>query len=586
MYMRIASSLPLPKNSVTQKLAFLGVSGSGKTYGAGKFVEELLSNGDQVIVVDTIGNWWGLRLDANGKPDDGAEIPILGGLKADVALAPTAGELVADTVASTRDSLILDVSDFTGGELRRFVTAFATRLLRAKKSNPSPVMIVWEECQGIVPQRVMRDAAQMVGAVEALIKKGRNYGIGTTLISQRPQAVNKDVLNQCETLFVFRTVGKQERKAIEEWVVHQDVDVEEALRELPSLKTGTCFVWSPAWLQIFEKVVIAPKVTFDASATPEWNGKSKQHKLPPVDLDALKATMADAIKDVQENNLDALKKRVALAEEKVTKLEAQLLSKIESNNERGRLVHEAIEKHLVRAEKLSEKLQKPLGDVALHLTDLTNQIVAARRPALHSSIGSPAHQAVMADVQKVVQKTYGGGDYVVTKNGEVKRHSVARTVEDKYGLSKCAREIVAALGNRYPTPLTRRQIATLSCYSPKSSTFANGMSECNVAGLIEKQGDVYTLTEAGKQNAPALGGDASPAALLDLWARKLPTKCGQMLQLLATTYYNGLDRDGLAGAIELSPTSSTFANYLSALNSNGLIVKQGGVIKAAPEFLS
>ena len=37
----ISKDLKLPTNTVTQKLAFLGTTGSGKTYGASKLAEEL-----------------------------------------------------------------------------------------------------------------------------------------------------------------------------------------------------------------------------------------------------------------------------------------------------------------------------------------------------------------------------------------------------------------------------------------------------------------------------------------------------------------------------------------------------------------
>lgn len=42
----------------------------------------------------------------------------------------------------------------------------------------------------------------MLGAVEDIVRLGRNYGSGCMLLSQRPQSVNKEVLNQVECLFV------------------------------------------------------------------------------------------------------------------------------------------------------------------------------------------------------------------------------------------------------------------------------------------------------------------------------------------------------------------------------------------------
>ncbi len=47
-------------------------------------------------------------------------------------------------------------------------------------------MLHVEEAQLLVPQRVMRGGERMLGAFESLVKLGRNFGIGVSLISQRP----------------------------------------------------------------------------------------------------------------------------------------------------------------------------------------------------------------------------------------------------------------------------------------------------------------------------------------------------------------------------------------------------------------
>jgi hypothetical protein len=83
------------------------------------------------------------------------------------------------------------------------------------------VHVVLEECQLIIPQFVGRDDARMVGIWEEIVRLGRNYGIGVTMITQRPQSVNKEVLTQTECLLVLQVNGVPERKALKEWIVHQ-----------------------------------------------------------------------------------------------------------------------------------------------------------------------------------------------------------------------------------------------------------------------------------------------------------------------------------------------------------------------------
>lgn len=62
-----AEGLSLPIEAITEKLAFLGRTGQGKSYAAQKLAELMHGAGAQFVVLDPVGNWWGLRLAADGK---------------------------------------------------------------------------------------------------------------------------------------------------------------------------------------------------------------------------------------------------------------------------------------------------------------------------------------------------------------------------------------------------------------------------------------------------------------------------------------------------------------------------------------
>ena len=93
--LRLADGLSLPLDAATQTFAFIARKGAGKTYTAGKMVELLLEAGVQVVVLDTVGNWYGLRLGADGK-SKGFDIPVLGGLRGDIPLEASGGALIAN----------------------------------------------------------------------------------------------------------------------------------------------------------------------------------------------------------------------------------------------------------------------------------------------------------------------------------------------------------------------------------------------------------------------------------------------------------------------------------------------------------
>src|SRR6185312_13986395 len=111
---------------------------------------------------------------------------------------------------------------------------------------------------------------------DRIVRRGRNSGVGMTMISQRPQVVNKDTLSQVEVLICHRLLHKLDRKNVKEaWVEGHDEGghAEEFMGSLASLERGTAWVWSPSWLNVFVRVHMRERETFDSSATPKIGEK-------------------------------------------------------------------------------------------------------------------------------------------------------------------------------------------------------------------------------------------------------------------------------------------------------------------------
>lgn len=170
--------------------------------------------------------------------------------------------------------------------------------------------IYLEEAQLVVPQNIRPDEGRMYSAYEQIVRLGRNYGIGCSLITQRPQSVNKEVLSQIECLCVLQITGPHERKAIEYWVQEAGADRELVL-QLPGLARGEGYVWSPSWLKLFERVHFNTKQTFDASATPEVGKKTRAASLSAVDVAALKTDIADVVAQAEKDDPTALRRKIA-----------------------------------------------------------------------------------------------------------------------------------------------------------------------------------------------------------------------------------------------------------------------------------
>ena len=368
--LQLAKNLTLPIDAVTQTFAIFGKRGSGKTNGATVLVEELLRAHLTVVVLDPVDAWWGLKSSFNGK-EAGLPIYVFGGTHGDLPLESTAGTLMADLVVRERIPLVLSMKSWGVAERARFVTDFAKQML---KTNSEPVMVVLEEADAFIPQRPAKGEEAMLGEMDRMVRWGRSSGIGCTLITQRSAKVNKDVTTQAETLIAFRTTGPQDRDAIDNWIkFHAGEDRrDELLSSLPALPTGTAWVWSPEWLEVFDKFAFRRRTTFDSGATPKVGEKRPQPKqLAAVDLERLRGQMAATIEKAKAEDPRELRRQIA-------DLTKQLAAKVSDRFTKA-VAPKSVEKfvlkdgQLARAEKLLERIDQ-----------LANKYsTVRRRPARH-----------------------------------------------------------------------------------------------------------------------------------------------------------------------------------------------------------
>lgn len=123
-----------------------------------------------------------------------------------------------------------------------------------------------------MPQRTRVDlTARCKEAVDRLIRLGRNSGYGFSLITQRPAEVDKSVLSQMENLFILRTVGAHDRKALHDWLgergQEETAEQRRMWQEIKQLPSGRAWFWSPSWLQLMQPVSITKSTTFHPGAT-------------------------------------------------------------------------------------------------------------------------------------------------------------------------------------------------------------------------------------------------------------------------------------------------------------------------------
>jgi len=539
----ICNAITLPNDAVTQTFGCIGRKGAGKTYLAGKLAEEMLDIHAQVVVIDPVGNWWGLRVAADGKAK-GKDIFVIGGEHGDIPITVAAGANIARFLVEKGVSAVLDISGFRQGERKRFAADFAEEFFHLKKTQRSAVHLMVEEAQLFVPQRCGPDEARMLGAFESIIRLGRNYGIGATLISQRPQSVNKEVLSQVECLCVLQVNGAHERKALEEWVQEAGAD-RKLVGELPGLARGEGYVWSPSWLRVFQKVKFGKKVTFDASATPEVGRTMKAAMLSAVDVQQLRADLETVVADAEKDDPKVLRRRIAELEREAKKPiedDARLRNMEQANDALNKEVMRIAKERNIIIEALRELLKAAEGR-AQAPTDIINR---------HAEKGVARHPA--AFLAPEVRRS-------IANNPPIKR-----TAGDELRLPKAERTILTVLKNLGAS--SKYKIAAYAGYAPNGGGFNNALSALRSSGYIDGR-DTLNITTEGSVALGFWEPLPSGRELLEYWQGKLP----KAERLIVTVLYGcgKLTKHELAEACEYAPNGGGFNNALSHLRTMELI---------------
>jgi len=561
----LARGLHLPRNATTQKFAFIARSGAGKTYAAGRLAEQLVGAHAQLVVLDPVGSWYGLRLNSEGT-GPGLSIPVFGGHHADIDIQPGMGAAVAKILVSEKFNAVLDVSLMRKGQRKQFVTDFAEEFFALKKLSKGPVHVMIEEAHVFVPQRTEKGEERMLGAFEDLCRLGRNYGIGYSLISQRPQSIHKDVLNQIECLVALQTTGTHERKALKEWIVTQGL-TEKITDELPKLEIGEAYVWSPQWLKVLGKYKILKKNTYDASATPEYDEASREEKdFAKVDLDKIRNAMAEVAVEIVKDDPKLLRKEIYDLKKQITILQADLAARDNQPLRQVPVIHEEDVALIRRVEKL-------MGAVVTRIESVE------QRPEV-------PQQGASRKIRRVVraQKPTEGKELAVQRkerNNELER-------DDGKKLKKGAREMLRAMV-LFKGVMTRRQIAMQTGIKSKGSTFTSYLSSLRQSGFVEERGTGLDITDAGRDYLRSIGEYPTTALtheeIVAHWMPRFKKGAREMLEYLIRQYPRSVHREELGNVVGIDHQGSTFTSYLSSLSGAEVAVKDyDGTIKASPEL--
>jgi hypothetical protein len=594
---------PIPLSVLDSHLALLGKTGAGKSNAAVFLAERLIDKKHRLCIVDPTDRYWGLRLSADGRGPSGYEPVIFGGQHADLPLEASHGAAIAETVGTTSTPVIISTRLMTVADRTRFWTAFAEVLLRR---NEGLLHLVIDEAHLFAPQQGASSsggAPAMLHATNNLVSLGRGVGLRIMLISQRPAKLHNDSLSQVETLIAFRLLLPHDREAVRRWVREwaDEATGAEMMSTLPSLPTGTGWIWSPE-RDLLRRVSFPLCTTYD-SGKPVAAGK-KGPELKPIDLAAVRGRLEAVAKDIVENDPRRLKARIA-------ELERQLSNQTAKSDAVSKAELEAQRRAYERGQRDGEfaarsQMLATVGRLTGMVSTLTSELRSVV-DELAGQIHDGQHRApvvtgeTQADSAKPLPspsglhaRAHGGGIVLLPDAGlgdaqpYQPRPPLAvpigfqtvpiRAVNHNNGaLPRGERACLIAIA-QHEGGVTRTQLTVLTGY--KRSTRDAYLQRLRERGYaVPLVGGRVVATEAGKSY---LGADYQPLptgkALRDYWLRQLPEGERRVLDLLIRAYPDPLDRDSITGATEYR--RSTRDAYLQRLRARELVEAAGDGVRA------
>ena len=520
--------LTLPANVMTEAMAILGRRGTGKTNTAVVIAEQFLGMGRQVVIIDPVDVWWGLK--SKGRGHSGFKIPIFGGRFADFPLESTDGELLSKLIVGDRISAILSTRHLSKSKYYQFMADFAETTYSLKNENRNPCFFIIDEAGTIVPQH-LRDKGPLprcVGAIESWVRQGRASGIGVCLIDQRPATVNKEVLTQVELLVAHQLVHNLDRKAVQEWVAAHDIEDQSKtfMETLGSLaipdpdsngkSVSEAWVWSPTRYRIFVRANIQQRKTFDSSFTPSGSDEI-------VEPSIFQKT----------HGLDQIRQR---------------LESLRGPDETA---------------PPKPKKAAPPPPARVDSTAINNAVHKVAR--LAAQLESASH-----DLRKLCGK-----------------HNVAQpdVVPVKMGTK---RKILIALAQSHPQRISLNRLAILVQTSAKNGNFANRRGELVSEGLIDSDGSYqWGVTPDGLRATGSYDPLPTNDALRQAWLKKYGGVKGRILEAVFEACGETMTKEDVALRAQTTSKNGNFNNRLGELLRLGLIIKEGRYhYRASPDLFT
>jgi hypothetical protein len=459
-----------------------------------------------------------------------------------------------------RFSAVIDLSLFRKGQMIRFMVTFAETLYRL---NREAVHLFVDEADAVAPQ-ARTTAGTRIGCSarwRTSCAAGGSAASGARSSPSAPPSQQERADPVRGVLVALRMVHPKDIDAIEEWVnVHADpATAKEMIASLPSLPVGTAWFWSPGWGDIFKRVKVRKRETFDRAPPrrrARWRRSRRSWRR------SISNRWASRSRRRWRRRRPTTRRNCAAG---IAELEKQLRDRPAATVEVEKIVKVPVLENgqLERTEGVVNRLEQVGAKVAAEVSELRRLIApaAAPRPAPKPQPPPPAVRMVCRPARPIPRPPTGDVE-----------------------LGKCERAILSVLA-QHPDGCLVGKLTLLAGYR-YSGGFRNSLGALRAANLIEGgNGETIRITDAGRETGPY---DALPTGrdLVDYWLNHPSLgKCERAVLRHLIEHPDGATADELCAATGYE-YSGGFRNSLGALRTAGLIEgRNTDWLKASDELL-
>ena len=565
----------IPIEVLNNHLVALGKTGSGKSSALRVLVERLLDLNRRICIIDIKGDWYGLKLGADGK-SAGYPLMAFGNFKnpdaTDIQINERHGKEIAKLVVTGNRPCVIGFRGWMPGQVHKFWIDFVSTIFN---ENREPLSLVVDEIHNYSPKgKVLSpEIGNSIYWTNKIATEGRGVGIRLMAASVRPAKVHNDFLAACETLIAMRVSLPADKKALQEWMMEYSDDNTKnnlILNNISKIKTGEGFVWS-AEAEIFEQTKFPLFKTFDSFASPK-EGKQKALKgWASVNIDEVKEKLSKVIEEGKENDPKELKK-------KIRELEIQLSAKqkevpvpaVDFEKNLEKVIAKKVNSITFEIERKLQKTKQELQLVQSAILKNANNAqlaIQALKEIKIPEIIIPNLEITASIPIKDIQKK------PIVETTPIFKKTVTPKIPQEFDNDKLlsgARRMLSAVCMFKDTGLTMQQIKVLASIQDPS-TFSRYKTTLTVSGMWSKTGDKFYPTASGYEIGNTGDAPSTTKEIIDVWMNNLIDGARRMLTVLIS--YNGefISPEQLMQEAQINDPS-TYSRYKTTLTTTHLAV--------------